>query len=289
LVPAGHTGKLYLIDPATFTMDKIGGFSSSVAFKRGHETGISSSDEGEGFIFTADHSTHQLVAVEVKSGKIILQAPLAADPDIIRYVGINHEVWVTQPDDKEKKQIEVFSFTAGDKPGLFHKMFIPVNDGPESLTIDLTHQRAYTNTGGNAAVIDLKTHSITASWPNGCEKPRGTAVDAEKGFLLVACGEGKAVVLDLKNGKQIDSLITGPGADLVDYNPELSHFYITGSKNATLSVLGVSSKGELTLLGVATAAMRAHCVAGDDHNNIWVCDPLHGQLLRYKDIYPAIK
>ena len=29
LVPAGHTGKLYLIDPVSFAMTSIGGFSSS--------------------------------------------------------------------------------------------------------------------------------------------------------------------------------------------------------------------------------------------------------------------
>ncbi len=65
----------------------------------------------------------------------------------------------------------------------------------------------------------------------------------------------------------------GPGVDLIDYNPSLSHLYITGSKSATLSVLGVSTKGELFLLGIGQAANRAHCVTGDDQNNIWVCDP----------------
>jgi DNA-binding beta-propeller fold protein YncE len=290
LVPAGHTGKLYLIDPVSYEMTNVGGFSSSAVFQKGHDVGISSAAEGEGYLFVADHGTHQLDAVDVKTGKIIAEAPLAADPDIIRYVAINHEVWVTQPDDKDKKQIEIFSFTAGDKPKLSHSMFIAVPEGPESLTIDNTHQRAYTNLGKDAAVIDLKTHTVTANWPNTCEKSRGTAVDEKKNFLFVACGEGKAVVFDLnQNGKQVGSLTTGPGADLVDYNPDLSHFYITGSKNATLSVLGVSGKGELSMLGIGEAAIRSHCVIGDDQNNIWVCDPKHGQLLRYRDNFPTVR
>jgi len=289
LVPAGHTGKLYLIDPSSLTMVGIGGFSSSVVFQKGHEVGISSADEGDGYIFVADHGTHQLDAIDVKKGHIMAAAPLA-DGDIIRYVSANHEVWVTQPDEKDKKQIEVFSFKPGDKPTLAHALYITVPDGPESLTIDHKHQRAYTNLGKNAAAIDLMTHSIVAQWPNGCEKSRGTAVDEGKNFLIEACGEGMAVELDLnQNGKQVSSMKTGPGADLVYVNAGLSHFYITGSKDATLTVLGVSANGELSLLGVSPAAMRAHCVVGDDQNNIWVCDPKHGQLLRYKDNYPAVQ
>ena len=289
LVPAGRTGKLFLIDPATYEMVSIGGFSSSMEHKKGQEVGISSADEGEGFLFVADHGTHQLDAVNIKTGMIVASAPLAGGPDFVRYIDANHEVWVTEME-KDKRQIEVFAFTAGEKPVLSHALDIPVPDGPESLTIDRTHKRAYTNLGKHAAVIGFNTHAVISQWPNGCEKPRGTAIDEQKGFLFVGCGEGKAVVLDLnQNGKQVGSITTGAGADLIDYNPGLSHLYITGSKSATLSVLGVSPKGGLSLLGVGQAAERAHCVTGDDQNNIWVCDPTHGQLLRYKDTFPASK
>ncbi len=92
---------------------------------------------------------------------------------------------------------------------------------------------------------------------NGCDKSRGTALDKEKGFLFVGCGEGKAVVLDVnQNGKQLGSLSTGPGVDLIDYNANLSHLYLTGSKNATVSVIGVSAQGHLSLLGIGEAVNR---------------------------------
>jgi len=288
LVPAGHTGKLYLIDPVTYAMTPISGFSSSVRQVKGVDVGISSADEGEGFIFVADHGTQKLDVVDTKTGAIVTSAPLAADVDFIRYVDVNHEVWATEPD--ENKIIEVFKFTTNDKPMLYHSLDITFSEGPESLTVDPAHHMAYTNLGKQAVSIDLHTHAVTAQWPNGCEKSRGTAVDEQKGFLFVGCGEGKAVVLDLKqNGKQVSTLSTGAGVDLIDYNPGLSHLYITSGKSATLSVLGVSPKGELSLLGVGQAANRAHCVAGDDQNNIWVCDPKQGQLLRYRDTLAAVK
>ena len=289
LVPAGQTGKLFLIDPTSFTMSSVGGFSASPEFKKGHEKGISSADEGEGFFFVPDHGTHQLDAVNEKTGLIEASVPLSSDPDFVRYTGVNHELWVTEPDG-DKKQIEVFKFIAADKPTLSRAFVIPVTNGPESLTINHVRQQAYTNLGNQVAAIDLKTHAIISQWPNGCEKPRGTVVDEQRGFLFIGCGEGKADVLDLnQNGKQVGSLTTGAGVDLIDFNAHLNHMYITGSKTATLSVLGVSPKGELTLLGTGQAAIRSHCVTGDDQNNIWVCDPKKGQLLRYKDSFPVIR
>ncbi len=62
-----------------------------------------------------------------------------------------------------------------------------------------------------------------------------------------------------------------------------SHLYLAGAKSATLSVLGVSLHGELTLLAAGTTAKGAHCVTGDRLNQIWVCDPDHGQLFLFKD------
>jgi len=291
LVPAGHTGKLYLIDPVSLAMTSIGGFSSSAVKQKGQEVGITSADEGEGFLFVADHGRHELDAIDLKLGTIVAKANLAGDADYVRYVSIqltpsdkyyaNHEVWVTEP---HNKQIEVFEFTAGEHPMLKSTTLIPLPNGAESLMVDHLRRRAYTNSGPEAIAIDLQSHAIVNAWPNGCEKSRGDALDEEKGFLFVSCKEGKAKVFDLNQGnKEISDLATDPGPDVISYNTKLSHLYFTSSMNATLTVIGVSAQGKLSVLGQGPAEKRAHCVVSDDQNNIWVCDPLHGQLLRYKD------
>jgi 6-phosphogluconolactonase (cycloisomerase 2 family) len=262
-------------------MTSIGGFSSSAAYQKGHDIGITSADEGEGFIFVLDHGRHELAAVDVQKGTTVATASLAGDSDYVRYVGVNHEIWVTEP---HNKQIEVFKFSS--RVLTFSPiMLVSVGEGPESLVIDHLRGRAYTNLGRQAAAIDLESHVIVGRWPNGCEKSRGDALDEQKGFLFVSCAEGKASVFDLNRGnKEISNLATDPGADVISYNSKLSHLYLTSSKNATLSVLGVSAKGELSLLAQAQADIKSHCVVSDDQDNIWVCDPPRGQLLRYKDL-----
>ncbi len=232
LVPAGHTGKLYLIDPASFAMDNIGGFSSSAQFQKGHEVGISSADEGEGFIFAADHGRHQIVAIDIKTGAVAAAADLAGDADYVRYVGVNHELWVTEPHDK---RIEIFRFSPANRSIARTTIMMFVNDGPESLVIDPLRGRAYTNLGPLAAALDLSAHSVIVKWPNGCVKSRGDALDAQKGFLFVSCAEGKAVVFDLNHdNKEISSLAVDPGPDVISYNAKLSHLYLTSSSTMLL-------------------------------------------------------
>jgi len=281
LVPAGHTGKLYLIDPTTFKRTSIRGFSSSASFQKGHKVGITSADEGKGFIFAADHGRKELDAVALNSGKIVATAQLAGGADYVRYVGFSNEIWVTEPD---SQQLEIFKLSGDIHPELKLVDRIPVDKGPESLVIDHRRGNAYTNLGQMAVAIDLETHHIVDTWINGCEKSRGDALDDQKGFLFISCAEGKAMVFDLnRQHKKVGSLDADPGVDVISYNPNLSHLYLTSSKMATLSVIGVSAQGDLSLLGKAQAAIKAHCVVSDDQNNIWVCDPTHGQLLRYKD------
>ena len=58
LVPAGHTGKLYLIDPVNFTMTSIGGFSSSADSKRDMMS-VFLRQMREKVLFYRDHGRHR--------------------------------------------------------------------------------------------------------------------------------------------------------------------------------------------------------------------------------------
>ena len=113
LVPGGHTGKLYLIDPKTAQVSAINGFSVEDEYKGGHSHGITSADEGRGFIFTTDRNTQKVNVVDPKTEIIVASEHLANGPDYVRYLEATNEVWVTQPG---SEQIEVFNFETTDKP-----------------------------------------------------------------------------------------------------------------------------------------------------------------------------
>ena len=280
LVPGGRTGALVLIDPSTRGARPVAGFRAKTAFSGGHDDGVTSADEGRGWIFATDRTSGLLAIVDPRSRKIVSSVKLGGPPDYVRFVPATGEVWVTQPGGE---RIEIFRLSAGSPPGAAHEAFLSVPGGPESLVVDGKSGRAYTHLWkGKTVAIDVKARAVTATWDNGCTGSRGIAIDGPGRFLFAGCAEGKAVVLDTGSGKIVSSLAAGDGVDIIDYDPTLSHLYLPGGKSATLAVLGVSGEGKLSLLGTLPTALGAHCVAVAN-GSVFVCDPKKGRLIVFRD------
>jgi DNA-binding beta-propeller fold protein YncE len=281
LVPGGRSGNLDLIDPDTKQVTAIVGFSSRALFGGGHGQGVTSADEGRGFLFATDRDAKRLDVIDPKTQSVVATAPLASGPDYVRYVATTGEVWVTQPG---ASRIEVFSLPAEGTPKPVHLTFISIPGGPESLIIDNTRGRAYTHLWTDTTLaIDLRSHEVLSRWKNGCRGSRGIAMDNARGFLLVGCDEGKLSVLDLRTGMLLGQASSGDGVDIIAYNPRIAHAYLPGEASGTMAIVGISTKGAATVLATVKTAKGAHCVAYDDRGNAYVCDPNGGRLLILKD------
>lgn len=281
LVPAGRTGKLYLIDPQSHEIEQVEGFSSAKTYAGGHGEGITSADAGPGVIFVTDRSTGALNVIDAKSRKIVSSAKLASGPDYVRYVQATNEVWVTEP---RTARVEIFSLQGNAAP--VHAGFIAVPNGPESLVIDNDGGRAYTNQWTDKTVaIDLKRRTIIAQWPDACRGSRGIALDPTRSTLFVGCEEGKLSVLDTKSGQLRGNCGSVEGVDIIAYNPALHHVYLPGEESASLNVIDVSDAGAPRVLATIPTVKGAHCVTVDDRNNAYVCDPQHGRLLLIRDSF----
>ncbi len=281
LVPGGRTGTLMLIEPATQKAETIGGFSEQTEYGGGHGEGITSADEGRGFLFVTDRTSKRLDVVDPRTRKIVAYAPLGAGPDYVRFVADTGEVWVTEP---SAVRIEVFSLAGGDTPKPARAGLIEVPGGPESLVIDNARGRAYTNLWGGASVaIELKQRKIAARWPNGCKGSRGIALDEKRGLLFVGCEEGRLSVIDVSSGKRLGQVSSGRGVDIIAYNSALAHAYLPGADSATMATIAVASDGAPTVIGTTPTARGAHCAAADNRGQVYVCDPLRGRILVFRD------
>jgi hypothetical protein len=282
LAPAGRTGKLDLIDPLTKSVETINGFSALPPASAGHGAGITSADMGGGLIFATDRTAMRLDVVDPKQKQIIGYAGLSASPDYVRAVVPTSEVWVTEPD---KERIEIFTLPLPRVATPTLREIVSVPGGPESLVVDAARGVAYANLWkGETVALNLASHKVVSRWKNDCVGSRGLALDAARGFLFVGCAEGVATTLDLnKNGLVVSKLKAGDGIDIIAFNQKLSHLYLPGGKSATMAIANVSPRGELSLLDTIPTARHAHCVAADDRDGIWVCDPEHGRLLWFTD------
>ena len=284
LVPAGRTGALDVVDPKTHAVTAIGGFHKTERFGGGHGEGTTSADEGGGRLFATDRDSKEVAVVDPAAGTIVSRTALSASPDYVRYVAPTGEVWVTEPD---AERIEIFRPEGSPAGRLVATARIVVKGGPESLVIDSKRGRAYTHLwGGRTVGIDLKTRAIVANWTNGCGGSRGIALDEKRGFLFVGCAEGKAVVMNVEDGRPLSSATSGDGVDIIDFNPTLGHLYFPGGKTATMAIFAVSAAGKLSLLETVPTAPGAHCVVADASGNAYVCDPKKGRLLVFQDRSP---
>ena len=281
LVPGGRTGMLYFVDPATSKVTSISGFSTVKEFSGGHDDGITSVAEGAGLLFVTDRTREDLSLIDPATKSVVSRTPLGASPDYVRWVEPTHELWVTEPD---SERFEVYRLEDGKPPRVARVATVAVNEGPESLILDVKRRRAYTHIAAGTAAIDLRSHAIVAIWKNDCEEASGVALDSQRGFLFVACREGGVNVLDVATGKVVGSARLGAGIDIISYNPDLGHLYVPSSETKTLAILGVSTGGALSLLGTFPGTADSHCVAAA--GKVYFCDPVHGRLLAVTDPYP---
>jgi hypothetical protein len=292
LAPAARTGQLDLVDPAgDHVVTSVGGFSSSDRYDGGHDFGVTSVDDTGAWLLATDRTTGTLDVVDVATSAIVGTVALAGHPDYVRWVAATQEAWVTEPG---REAIEVFRLAPGaapDQPPTPESVAtIVVRGGPESLVIDARRGRAYTHLWGGASVsIDLASRTILATWSNGCTDSRGIALDEARGFLFAACQEGHTIAVDVESGRRLGEVWAADGLDVIDYDPALHHLYVAGQFDATLAILGVSSTGELAVLGTSSTTVGAHCVVSAGGGRLFVCDPEGGALLVREDPYAAIE
>jgi DNA-binding beta-propeller fold protein YncE len=282
LVPAGGSGRIDLVDPESLAVTSVVR-GASTTYAGGHGDGITSADSDGTRLFATDRTSRRVLVVNPTTGALLSSARLGGHPDYVRWVGVTHELWVTEP---PEERIEIFSL--GTDNALRPAGQMRIAGGPESLVIDAQGKRAFTHLWNGVTLgIDVAQRSILAKWPNGCRGSRGLAFDERDGIVLAACAEGKLVALDVNHdGRKLGSIATGGGVDVIAYNPTLRHAYVPAAESADLTVVSVSAAGGLGRLQVVPTAKGAHCVAADDRGHAWVCDPVHGQLLLVTDSLP---
>ncbi|HVZ75488.1 MAG TPA: hypothetical protein VHJ20_24110 [Polyangia bacterium] len=286
LVPAGRTGRLALIDPATRKVTSVAGFSAAATYPGGHGQGTTSAvelDGKRGLVVATDRGSGALKIVDVRAGAIVASVALAGGPDYVRTVAAAREVWVTEP---ARKRIEVLrADDSGARLSPAGEVIVP--DGPESLVVDERAGRAFTQSWKtDTYAVDLRVRRVVATWKNGCRRARGLALDSTRGLLFVGCGEGRVTVLSVATGRVLSTASTGPDVDSIGYAASLGHLYVPSAGTGVLEIFGVASDGRLTRLGDVPTAMGAHTVAFDPPTRtLFVGTPDHGAVVVARDVF----
>ena len=274
--PAGNTGTVAVVDSASGTVKSIAGFATAEmgSGDRKRVVGPSSVTVGEKSVYVGNRGDSSVCAFDPRTFAKGACHKLDAMPDGLAYVAGAGEVWVTTPRDKS---IRILDAATLDEKGR-----VTLDGSPEGFAVDAKHGRFYTNLEDKDATlaIDVSSRKTVATWKPGCgeEGPRGLRVDANAGWLFVAC-TARAEVLDAGHGGEVlSSIDTGEGVDDIDYAPATHLLYVGAARAGRLTVARVDGSGKLLSLAQVATRPGARNPAVTDRGAVYLAHSAFGGL-----------
>jgi DNA-binding beta-propeller fold protein YncE len=252
-VPAGNTGAVDVIDPASQKIRQIMGFATKEVTVRDRKRvlGPSSITFGGGMAYVGNRGDSSVCSIDRKTLNRVRCEVLASMPDGLAYVAATKEVWVTTPRDKSIRILDAAS--------LHEKATLTFDGNPEGFAADGKRHRFYTNLEDKdrTLAIDLTSHKTVSTWNPSCgeEGPHGLRVDEKTGHLFVACSARLEVLDAGGDGAVLSSIDTGNGVDDIDYAQASRLVYVGAARDARLTIVRDDAGGHLSLVAsVPTAA-----------------------------------
>jgi len=221
-------------------------------------------DPQTGHVYTGNGLARSISEVDPVSLNVLRTANVDGQVDAIAYDPVLHRVYgdeddgthVYVVDTKTMKQIAAVPI-----PG--HK--------PEYLAVDPQSHDVYQNIDNLAevAVIGASALKVTRTFPTpAIQKNHPLQYDAQNHILLIG-GKNGVLASYTTQGKLVDKVAIQPSVDQCSYDPTTRRIACAGSGKVT--VVSVSTKGELKLVGSMNVAEDVHTVAFDPKTgNIWI-------------------
>jgi DNA-binding beta-propeller fold protein YncE len=279
-VPAGNTGRVDVIDVETGGVRAIEGFATAEIEAHGGRrvVGPSSVAVGDGVVYVGNRGDRGICAIDPTAMRVTGCATVTSKPDALALVPEAHQLWVTTPDEKTITVLAVDGTAAPVPAGT-----ITLEGEPECSALDHARGVFYTNLEDldRTVAIDVASHAVTATWQPGCGEagPRGLALDAERGFLFVACTDHVATLDVAHGGAVLATLPTGARLDDVTYAPDRAMLYVASGADATLRFVHVDAHGGLTVVASVATATGARNAVHDADGRAYVTDSAGGRIL----------
>lgn len=281
-VPAGNTGAVDVVDPATGKVRQITGFPTVEmgTGDRKRVVGPSSVTIGDGMIYIGNRGDSTVCAVNPKTLVRGTCHKVDSMPDGLAYVAGTKEVWVTTPRDKSIRILDAAT--------LNEKTKLTFEGNPEGFAVDAKRGRFYTNMEDKdlTLAIDLVSHQTAATWKSTCgaDGPHGLRVDEKAGHLFIACSTRTEVMDVAHDGAVLSSIDTGDGADDLDYATATHMVYIGAAKAGLLTVARVDAKGILSIVAKVAVHTGARNPAVTSDGKVYLA---HSGLGKLSDLVVA--
>ena len=206
--------------------------------------------------FTTNGRDNSVTMFELDSLKVINTIPTGKNPDALVYDKATDRVFVFTPGSSDCTVIDATSGKAVGTIALPGKPEFAVTDGKGKVYVNLEDKSSITE-------IDSKSMKVLNTWPLApAEGPTGLAIDPKTHRLFAAC-DGKMVAVDANTGKVVATVPTGPGADGMEFDPELKYVFSPNGGDGTLTVIHEDSPDKYSVVENVKTQVRARTMAID--------------------------
>ncbi len=273
-VPGGNTGRVFVIDATSETIRTVEGFPTKE--KEGRTLGPTSVTFGPGRAFVGNRADSSVCSVDLRTLQRGECVALPEAPDGLAYVATTDEVWATTP---RSRSLVILSAA---KHGLPMAGHIQLPGEPEGYAVDLAGGRFFTNLEdrNETMSLDVHTRSLSGHWPTTCsaDGPRGLALDAAHGVLVVACTDRLVSFTLSPKPERRGSVETGLGVDNIDFAAKTGTVWAAAGKAERLTRAQLLPDGLLHPSGEAHTSPGVRVVVVTPAGKAFAADSAGGQL-----------
>jgi DNA-binding beta-propeller fold protein YncE len=216
--------------------------------------------------FTSNGKENKASIVDLKTLKTLMKVSTGANPDSILFEPNQSEVYTFNG---KGKSATVFDPTSG-------KVIATIDLGgkPEFSQADATRVFVNLEDKSEVAVIDQKTHKVSARWPIAPgESASGMAIDLEHHRLFLGCDNKKMVMLDSSTGKVLASVPIGAGVDANAFDPGSQLAFSSNGEEGTVTIAKEAGE-KLTVVQTLKTVVGARTMTIDPvSHNIYLPAP----------------
>lgn len=207
--------------------------------------------------YTSNGRLNNVTVFDLKSFKVLGQVATGKNPDWIMY-------------DSFSKKIITSNHSGGDitviDPATDQVVAtIPVGGSKLETIVSNGAGKLYANAEDKSEIVEIDIMHYTSlnhwSLAPG-EGPTGLAIDTKTNRLFAACDQ-LLVVMDASNGKIIDKLPTGEGADGAAFDP-VTKLIFTSNGSGTVTVIKEISKDQFKVIDNITTKRGARTITLDE-------------------------
>ena len=213
--------------------------------------------------FSSNGKENKASIVDLKTLQTLVKVTTGENPDAILYESGQQEVYTFNG---HGQSATVFSARFdGNIDGVLPGKTIALSGKPEFAVSDSQAGRVYVNIEDKnaVAVIDTKTHKVTATWPLASgEEPTGLAFDLAQHRLFAGCHNQLLMVLDSATGKVVGSVPIGQGVDATAFDAG-TQLVFASCGDGTVTIAHEDAPDKLTVVQTLATERGARTMAVD--------------------------